>query len=569
MQHLRAWATLRPLAVDGAPAQAALLLRAMLTDSGADAASSRRTHDRVALLVEIAFAEVLAHDFAAGLLTARRAVEEAAQPSCTAPGPRALATAMLSLAHLSRGASDATEFRELGEAVARARGLVGALDPHDEHAPMAHYFLAEAELTSGHVPAAEAVARRALAVALGSGSEPADGIAVLLGEQVLTRALVRRGKLVEAAGAAERLTRRAANGSLATLEGLGQGLVAFVTAVAGDAASSRRAGQRAIELASPSERSLLDTATVVWVAHARGIQQRYAEATDLLLKAAGGPAMPRLRWTDRAMAFELLVTAALAQGRTDEADAWVAALRRMGGAPLVVAATERTQAMVAAARGDHDSATTAQRARRSSQREGVTLDALRARVLHATALARSGQRKSALDELEDVARLSGEVGAMAMRAQAIREMRRLGRRYRGDTGWSALSDRERDVAELAGKGLTNRQVADQLYMSERTVQTHLETVFRALGIRSRTMLPLVIGGLTDPLKEEPPAPLTPRQAEVVALVAAGWTNARIAEALEMSVKTVEKHVRDVFVRWGVTTRTAVAALWQQHHAATA
>ena len=82
------------------------------------------------------------------------------------------------------------------------------------------------------------------------------------------------------------------------------------------------------------------------------------------------------------------------------------------------------------------------------------------------------------------------------------------------------------------------------------------------------MLPLVIGGLTDPAHEEPPAPLTPRQAEVVALVAAGWTNARIAEALEMSVKTVEKHVRDVFVRWGVTTRTAVAALWQAHHSGT-
>ena len=238
----------------------------------------------------------------------------------------------------------------------------------------------------------------------------------------------------------------------------------------------------------------------------------------------------------------------------------------MGDAPLVTASAARAEAVIAAARGDQDSAQAAQRAQRSSQREGATLDALRARVMHATALARSGRRKSALDELEDAARLSGEVGAMAMRAQAIREMRRLGRRYRGDTGWSALSARERDVAELAGRGMTNRQVADQLYMSERTVQTHLETVFRALGIRSRTMLPLVIGGLTDPAEQEPPAPLTPRQAEVVALVAAGWTNARIAEALEMSVKTVEKHVRDVFVRWGVSTRTAVAALWQAHHA---
>ena len=241
----------------------------------------------------------------------------------------------------------------------------------------------------------------------------------------------------------------------------------------------------------------------------------------------------------------------------------------MGDAPLIRAATERARAVLAAARGDGDSAQVARSAQRRSQRDGATLDALRARVMHATALARAGQRKVALDELEDAARLCGEVGALAMRAQAIREMRRLGRRYRGDTGWTALSARERGVAELAGQGLTNRQIADRLLMSERTVQTHLETVFRALGIRSRTMLPLVIGGLTDHDTREPPAPLTPRQAEVVALVAAGWTNARIAEALQMSVKTVEKHVRDVFVRWGVTTRTGVAALWQAHHAAAA
>ena len=145
---------------------------------------------------------------------------------------------------------------------------------------MAHYYLAESELTWGRFPTAETAARRALTVARGvDTAEPADLVAVLLSEQVLTRALVRRGNLVEAAGAAERLTRRAAAGSLPTLEGLGQGLVAYVTAVAGDTATSRQAGQRAVELASPSERSLLGTATVVWVAHARGVQQRYAEAT--------------------------------------------------------------------------------------------------------------------------------------------------------------------------------------------------------------------------------------------------------------------------------------------------
>jgi DNA-binding NarL/FixJ family response regulator len=51
-----------------------------------------------------------------------------------------------------------------------------------------------------------------------------------------------------------------------------------------------------------------------------------------------------------------------------------------------------------------------------------------------------------------------------------------------------LTERELDVARLVAQGRTNRQVAERLYVSVRTVEVHLGRVFRKLGVRSRTEL---------------------------------------------------------------------------------
>jgi DNA-binding CsgD family transcriptional regulator len=49
------------------------------------------------------------------------------------------------------------------------------------------------------------------------------------------------------------------------------------------------------------------------------------------------------------------------------------------------------------------------------------------------------------------------------------------------------------VAELAAEGLTNREVAQALFVSEKTVETHLGRVYRKLGIKSRHALPAALG----------------------------------------------------------------------------
>jgi DNA-binding CsgD family transcriptional regulator len=55
-------------------------------------------------------------------------------------------------------------------------------------------------------------------------------------------------------------------------------------------------------------------------------------------------------------------------------------------------------------------------------------------------------------------------------------------------GWESLTEAELRVVGLAAEGLTNRQVAERLFVSRRTVATHLEHVFQKLGFSTRARL---------------------------------------------------------------------------------
>jgi predicted ATPase/DNA-binding CsgD family transcriptional regulator/Tfp pilus assembly protein PilF len=63
-----------------------------------------------------------------------------------------------------------------------------------------------------------------------------------------------------------------------------------------------------------------------------------------------------------------------------------------------------------------------------------------------------------------------------------------GPRQRPATGWASLTRAERDVAQLAAQGLTNPEIGQQLFVSRRTVQTHLAHIFKKLDITSRKQL---------------------------------------------------------------------------------
>jgi DNA-binding CsgD family transcriptional regulator len=71
---------------------------------------------------------------------------------------------------------------------------------------------------------------------------------------------------------------------------------------------------------------------------------------------------------------------------------------------------------------------------------------------------------------------------------AGRRRARRGPRPRAKTGWASLTDTERAVADLAGQGLSNRQIAARLFVSRHTVHTHMGHILDKLGLKSRVEL---------------------------------------------------------------------------------
>jgi DNA-binding NarL/FixJ family response regulator len=82
------------------------------------------------------------------------------------------------------------------------------------------------------------------------------------------------------------------------------------------------------------------------------------------------------------------------------------------------------------------------------------------------------------------------IGATGLANRAETELRATGARPRRVllTGFEALTPSERRIAEFAAKGHSNREIAQALFVTRRTVETHLTHVFQKLTVRTRTEL---------------------------------------------------------------------------------
>jgi DNA-binding NarL/FixJ family response regulator len=111
---------------------------------------------------------------------------------------------------------------------------------------------------------------------------------------------------------------------------------------------------------------------------------------------------------------------------------------------------------------------------------------------HGASLRRSGQRTQAREPLLRALDLAERTGAAGLAAEVKRELLAAGARPRRAalTGPDALTAGERRVAALAADGLTNRQIAEHLFVTQATVETHLRHAFRKLDITSRAELTL-------------------------------------------------------------------------------
>jgi DNA-binding CsgD family transcriptional regulator len=102
--------------------------------------------------------------------------------------------------------------------------------------------------------------------------------------------------------------------------------------------------------------------------------------------------------------------------------------------------------------------------------------------------------------LDRGATLAEELGAIVLAARAAELSVAAGGRPRRTArrGPAALTDAERRTARLAAEGMTNREIAETLVVSAKTVESQLRAAFRKLGISSRRELPAVIGGTGAP-----------------------------------------------------------------------
>jgi DNA-binding CsgD family transcriptional regulator len=102
-------------------------------------------------------------------------------------------------------------------------------------------------------------------------------------------------------------------------------------------------------------------------------------------------------------------------------------------------------------------------------------------------LRRRNRRREARDLLREALDLAHRCGARPLAARAETELRATGARPRRVVlaGVDALTASERRVAELAAQGLTNREIAQSLFITARTVEGHLTNVFRKLDLESR------------------------------------------------------------------------------------
>ncbi|MFI9100907.1 LuxR C-terminal-related transcriptional regulator [Streptomyces fildesensis] len=131
---------------------------------------------------------------------------------------------------------------------------------------------------------------------------------------------------------------------------------------------------------------------------------------------------------------------------------------------------------------------------------GTSLDVelIPALIAHGRQLTASGQPRQARPLLREAATTAERLGAVRLSGTAERALRASGtRRWNTSlTGPSSLTAGERRIAALAADGRTNAEISQLLHLALRTVETHLTSTYRKLGIRRRGDLPAVLNSGT-------------------------------------------------------------------------
>jgi DNA-binding CsgD family transcriptional regulator len=183
------------------------------------------------------------------------------------------------------------------------------------------------------------------------------------------------------------------------------------------------------------------------------------------------------------------VEALVALGRADEGEPLVGRLEEQGRSrvrPWAVAAAARCRGLLGLARRDLGAAEAA--LTRAAEEDAPVLQPFeRARALLGLGEVqrRANRRRDARETLQNALAIFDELGAPLWAEKTRLELARIGGRHQ--TG-AELTATETRVVELVAQGLTNKAVAAELFVSDRTVEGHLSRIYAKLGVRSRTEL---------------------------------------------------------------------------------
>jgi len=266
-----------------------------------------------------------------------------------------------------------------------------------------------------------------------------------------------------------------------------------VAFAAGELERARQYAEESVELVEVVPGRRIPTMAAVRLAV---LQREMGEPCDAgnLDELAGGwdlPAIPL--W--RSGYLEAFARAAVADGDNDQARRYADAAEAVGGQGLDLDRAFGLRAGAAVRVADGEAKVGAELAESSAteaDRVGARVEAARSRALAGRAQVAAGEREEGVALLRGAEAELGELGAIAFRDEVRRELRKLGARAEtrgavatGESGMASLSAREREVAELVHDRKTNKVIAADLFLSEKTIESHLRNIFFKLEVSSR------------------------------------------------------------------------------------
>src|SRR5580658_964205 len=328
---------------------------------------------------------------------------------------------------------------------------------------------------------------------IGSAQHGRQAWALQLFETSRARQLLQRGQLADAVAAVEGRFRPEDAHLVVSVPD------ADAVVVLGRAAL-HTADQHQAELTSAVAQRMLNSGVP-------GVERHAAWLLALQAHAAGDPAQAR-RWLaargeqERLSVFPLvpldpsddpqLVRIAIASGDIELAESAAADAERRHeinpGVPSAAASAAHARGLLA---GDPSLLARAVRLLEAGQRPLALASALEDLAVAETRAGRTGQAIAALDRALVIHAGCGARRDLARVRRRLRQLgvqRRLAAEPRPAHGWAAMTDSELAVVRLVADGLTNREVAERLYISPHTVDGHLRHAFEKLGINSRVTL---------------------------------------------------------------------------------